>query len=508
MNRVSDRDSVNQQQSGHRSWTRRGVLRTAGGVATGAAGLTVGSSATGIGVSAQTTEASVTFNDQTTIGTEVVIASVSTPVDASLDVATGGHEIVFGRDTLSAGEYTDVTVTLDQRLTEDRELECSLYPADGGSLLASATAQVNVADDVSYIDGMSVTKVAADSDAGFNYPYFLYVPTVRESEASGPILVEPNNTGSPTDDFDEHLDAARKTAEGNWNGGSGRTVSDRLGIPFLVPAFPRPQSDPVDWRHYVHQLDTETMQIDSGELARVDRQLIRMVEDARERLSGGSYSVADGMLLNGFSASGNFVNRFAALHPDRVISVTAGGINGMAILPIEEAKGHTLNYQIGIADVASLTGEAFDLDAFREVNQLLYMGELDWSDTIPYGDAWSEEQKEIALDVYGPNMQRDRMPYSQSVYEDEDVSAAFKIYDRAGHSPQPAIDDIVEFHRKSIAGDDVSEFNENLGGASDDTDGDSVPRDLNGDGIPEDINGDGTFDIVDVRKLFEMLTGS
>jgi hypothetical protein len=476
-------------------------------VTAGVAGLASVSTSTGTRVSAQTTEASVTFDDQTTDGQEVVIASTSTPVETNYNIATGGHETVFARGSLAAGEHTEVTVTLDQRLTQNRELECSLYPAGGGEVLANDTAQVSVADDVDYLDGVSVTEVAADPDAGFNYPYFLYVPSVQESEASGPVLVEPNNTGTATDDFTEHLDAARNTAEGNWNGGTGRTISDRLGVPFLVPAFPRPESDPVDWRHYVHALDTETMRVSSGDLARVDRQLIRMVEDARERLSETQYSVADGMLLNGFSASGNFVNRFAALHPDRVISVTAGGINGTAILPIEDAEGHTLNYQIGVADVESLTGETFDLDAFRDVNQLLYMGDRDFNDTIPYGDAWSEEQKAVALDVYGPNMQRDRMPYCQSVYGDKGVSAAFKIYDDATHTPRPAMDDAVEFHRKSIAGEDISEFDENLAGASDDTD-DGTPRDLDGDGIPEDINGDGTFDIVDVQKLFQMLTGS
>lgn len=177
------------------------------------------------------------------------------------------------------------------------------------------------------------------------------------------------------------------------------------------------------------------------------------------------------------------------------ISVTAGGINGTPILPKEEAKGHTLNYQIGIADLPSLIGKELDLEAFTNVNQLLYIGELDFNDTIGYSDTWSNKQEAIALDVYGPNIQRDRMPYSQSIYADVGASAAFKIYDRVGHNPRPVIDDLVAFHRASLAGEDISEFNEPLR---------ANPRDLDGDGVTEDINGNGAFDIGDIQKLFNM----
>ncbi|GAA1317264.1 hypothetical protein GCM10009647_046980 [Streptomyces sanglieri] len=41
---------------------------------------------------------------------------------------------------------------------------------------------------------------------GFNYPYFLYAPDRVDSDPEAPLLVEPNNTGKSTDDFDEHID--------------------------------------------------------------------------------------------------------------------------------------------------------------------------------------------------------------------------------------------------------------------------------------------------------------
>ncbi|MFC7237686.1 hypothetical protein ACFQS4_05560 [Saliphagus sp. GCM10025317] len=289
---------------------------------------------------------------------------------------------------------------------------------------------------------LDISFVEADPDAGFNYPYYLYAPAIDDNHER-PILVEPNNTGRNTDDFEVHRESAERLIE--WR---STALSDPLGVPMLVPVFPRPRSEPVDWTHYVHALDTETMQIESGDLHRVDLQLISMIEDAKAKLADHLIPVADDILMNGFSASGNFVNRFTALHPELVRSVTAGGINGTAILPLSEASNHTLNYQIGIADLTSLVGEEFDEGAWAETAQLVYMGGDDENDTIPYGDAWNSRQQEIALDVYGEHMQEDRMPFCKSVYDEADATGRVTTYPNVGHR---SIDsEIVAFHRKRV----------------------------------------------------------
>ncbi|WP_254807822.1 CARDB domain-containing protein [Natronosalvus amylolyticus] len=291
--------------------------------------------------------------------------------------------------------------------------------------------------------GMDVTLIPADGDFGFNYPYYLYAPAVEDA-FDRPILVEPNNTGRSTNNFDAHRESAERLIEH----GTPRRIGDELRVPVLVPVFPRPSSSPVDWQHYVHALDAETMQIDSGDLERVDEQLLRMVEHARERLSERSYPVGEDMIMNGFSASGTFVNRFTALHPDRVRSVTAGGINGTATLPLEEAAGRTVDFPIGIADLESLTGEAFDRDQWQAVDQLVYMGGDDENDTIPYDDAWNSGQREIALEVYGEHMQNDRMPYCKSVYEEAGATGRVEVYPNIGH--RPVTEELIAFHRKHV----------------------------------------------------------
>jgi len=294
---------------------------------------------------------------------------------------------------------------------------------------------------------LSSTRISGDlvliqPADGFNYPYYLYTPP-QIDRRERPILVEPNNTGISSDDFSKHREAARDAAKNGFS----RGISDELGVPLLVPVFPRPESDPVSWRHYVHQLDTETMRIDNGPLERVDLQLVAMIEDAQERLSD-DVSVSDQVMLNVYSASAKFVNRFSLLHPELVTSVTAGGINGMVTLPIIEDKGHVLNYQIGVADLESITGEPFDLESFQDVDQYIYMGAEDENDTLPASDAWGKEQREIARDVYGEDMQDDRFPYCKSVYEDVGAFAEFRLYDGVGHTVTDEMyRDVVEFHR-------------------------------------------------------------
>ena len=402
----------------------------------------------------------ITIRDQTTTGRKIVIDELSTTARVRYTVATPGHERTFSRGQFSAGiDTTDLTVALDGQIIESQRIEVTLYPAGGGEAIEKSTADVTV-ENVDRTGEIPVMRIDADPEAGFNYPYFLWAPSVPVAETGKPILVSPNNTGTPTDDFSQHEARARESIER----GLSRDVSSRLGTAMVVPVFPRPQESPVDWRHYTHSLDRETLAIEEGPLERIDRQLLRMVEDAQERLADRSYAVADDIVMNGFSAAGNFVDRFTVIHPDRVRSVSAGGLNGMALLPLSEADGKGLSYHVGIDDLESLTGSAVDLEALDEVNQFLYMGGEDSNDTIPYEDAWtSDELRNLAVEIYGEDMIVDRFPRSQAAYEEAGVDAQFKVYSGVGHNPRPALNDIVRFHRRSIEGESVDSFGQSLG---------------------------------------------
>lgn len=335
----------------------------------------------------------------------------------------------------------------------------------------NATTNKKEGDQEPVSDGPTLVK--ADPERGFNYPYYLTVPEqtnnhetkdTPRNDTQRPILVEPHNVGEQVEEFDRHLELAKQRIQNK----SGRHIAEELGAPILIPVFPRPSDEPVDWTHMTHMLCAQTMQIDDGPLERIDQQLLAMADDAQDRLASRGISVPDEIILNGFSSQAAFVNRFAALHPDRVCSVSAGGINGLAILPKETADvrafgERAMNYPVGVANIEELTGDPFDVEAFRQLHQFIYIGSDDDRDALLYPDAWTDpELRATAILTYGEDIHEERFPYCQEVYEDAEVNAVFRVYEGVGHTPEPALDDIVEFHERSLAGDDIQSIKEVL----------------------------------------------
>lgn len=72
-------------------------------------------------------------------------------------------------------------------------------------------------------------------------------------------------------------------------------------------------------------------------------------------------------------------------------------------------------------------------------------------DRLLNDDAWSETHRDIALDVYGADVQDTRMPYCESVYDDAGAAAQFHVFDGAEHSKtRPIMDNCVQFHRRNM----------------------------------------------------------
>jgi len=437
--------------------------------AIGSSAVAVGGLNTASGAAAnQSNEPTVAIEDQRVDDKTLTIERVTTDVEGQVfvqDQPEEGQNTIFVEVDVSPESEEPLTVELDTEIETSQMIEAWLIDGDRRDgdfdLLDIDEAFVSVDDNMDPDDfGVKYIEPAAGDE--FNYPYYLYTPVPEgDVDEEKPILVEPNNTGQVADDLELHRERAEELVDG---GGISRDISDTLTVPLLVPVFPRPESEPRDWSHYIHALDDTSVSIEDGPLERVDLQLLRMTEHAKNvTLADTQYSFTDQLILNGFSASGNFVDRFTVLHPERVLSVTAGGLNGMPLLPAEEFDGQALPYHVGIEDVAELTGEEVDLEALDETNQFLYMGAEDDNDTMPFDDAWTDDDlRELALDVYGEDMITERFPTAQEAYQEVGVEAQFRVYPDAGHTPRPAAEDIVEFHRRSIEGENVSELGENL----------------------------------------------
>lgn len=288
-------------------------------------------------------------------------------------------------------------------------------------------------------------RIEPAPERGFHFPYYLFIPKEEVSKEPLHLLVEMNNTGTTSDDLGRHDAAAKRLVEK----GVPHRLARRLGLPLLVPVFPRPASN---WRAYTHALDRDTLLIADGELARIDLQLLAMVDDAREVLRDNGIATAEKIFMTGFSASGNFGNRFVLLHPERVRAVATGGVNGMPILPLVESKGQRLRYHVGVADLQEVAGIDFDLESYRRVSQFIYMGYLDTNDTLRSADAYDKADADLTVAVLGESMQ-ERWKSSEAIYRDLGIPAQFVTYDGTAHTIRSEMmDDIERFFAANSGG--------------------------------------------------------
>jgi len=296
---------------------------------------------------------------------------------------------------------------------------------------------------ISSASGFSTELVEANPDAGFNYPYVLRVPESLNQGGDTVLLIESNNTGS-NDDFQAQIDAAITFANGN---GVGAFVAGQLDIPLLVPVFPRTKTD---WQFYTHALDRDTMLVEEGPLRRLDTQLVKMIDDARAKLASRNINTREKFLICGFSASGTFSNRFAFLHPERILAVASGAVNAFPMLPVSKHTNQLLNYPLGLNDFYVLTGGHFNAQAWQSVPQMIFMGSLDSNDAVEFSDAYSDAEREAIYSTVGRPMQL-RWSNVQAIYLDSGANVTFVTYGQVGHWTDGRINrDVANFLRSAL----------------------------------------------------------
>jgi len=303
-------------------------------------------------------------------------------------------------------------------------------------LPVSANAMTRLKDD----SRDTVIRVDARPDLGFNYPYFLRIPAgVRRGESQF-LLVETNNTGLVNDTLLVHEKAAFLASKSNSLGSS---LSRELQVPFLVPIFPRPLEN---WKVYTHALDRDAALIDEGDMQRLDLQLIAMIRDSKFQLTKFNIVVNERVLLNGFSASGAFANRFSMIHPEVVEAVAIGGVSAMLMLPNRFSGDTALDFPLGTHDFSKRFNKEANLEAYKRIPQFIYMGERDHNDAVLFDDGYSNEERNIIFSHLGATMLPTRWNACKAIYESTRVSARFKLYDSIGHETnREVLADVVNF---------------------------------------------------------------
>jgi pimeloyl-ACP methyl ester carboxylesterase len=266
-------------------------------------------------------------------------------------------------------------------------------------------------------------RVEANPQAGFEWPYFLLVPSPVQTPLY--LVVMPNNTGVIGDDPAAYEQLTRSDLAF-----FAPTVI-ALGRPFLSPAFPRPAQFQ---EMYTHALDRASLLTRIPKFERLDLQLIAMIEDARKRLQQKSLTIQQKIWIFGMSAGGSFTSRFTMLHPEIIQAASIGSPGWGPILPVAEWAGRRLPYPEGVADIEELTGKPLNLAALRQVALEFYLGDRDVNIDV-WWDPVNNPECALINEVFngGPDVLW-RWPTYEQVFESADVKARWLIYPGVGHS--------------------------------------------------------------------------
>jgi hypothetical protein len=290
--------------------------------------------------------------------------------------------------------------------------------------------------------------VEPEEGKAFHFPYFLFIPDEVAQGETIPLIIESNNSGFADDDLQPHIEKAKRIATKDFY--AGNYAARNLNLPLVVPVFPRPKTE---WKIYTHALDRDVMAQTSGPLKRPDEQLMAMFDDARIRLREKNIKTGDKFLMTGFSASGTFANRFTVIHPDKVLAVAAGGLNGLLMLPLDSLQGEALKYPVGTSDMNELLNREFQKEPFLNTPQFYFMGALDDNDAVPYDDAFDQDERNQIYRLLGKEMQPERWHNCRKIYTNSNAKATIITFENAGHEqPESVKKEIVEFFRTIVRG--------------------------------------------------------
>jgi hypothetical protein len=304
----------------------------------------------------------------------------------------------------------------------------------GKEITVSAIQEMSLAGD-------DIIEVKANAQAGFNFPFYLFVPKTIDKNQKVHLFVESNNTGTTSDELEVHQEKAMRLVGKNYP----NRIARSLGSPLLVPVFPRPRTD---WQAYTHALDRDTLEIEEGKLKRIDLQLTAMIKYAQQLLRTNGFRIDNRVFMHGFSASAKFCNRYSYLHPEMVKAVASGGVNGLPTLPVSEWNEYELPFPIGMAGIEMFIDKPFNEKAFRQVAHYIYMGSFDRNDTLPSRDAWSEEEADIIKKALAEKMMPDRWELSREIYQDQNLNAQLVTYSGISHKIEgEMLDDVIKFFK-------------------------------------------------------------
>lgn len=191
-----------------------------------------------------------------------------------------------------------------------------------------------------------------------------------------------------------------------------RTCAERYGWVLVAPTMA-----------YRDFLDPEQVRRDGEENLPAVHTL---VDDIRSRAGGVT---SEQILVYGFSRGAQMAHRFAMAYPQEVLAVAALSAGSYTMPRDEDQSQAPLEYPFGVADLESVTGEAFDEAKFVEIPFWLGVGAAD-TNPLDIGRAW---------DNYEGQTRVDRAAAFATQLQAEGAQAELHLFSGVGHEETSAM---------------------------------------------------------------------
>lgn len=182
--------------------------------------------------------------------------------------------------------------------------------------------------------------------------------------------------------------------------------SSTFNLPCVVPMLPVIENGVP----YYQQLAVECFNTNlPKENLRIDLQVVKVIKEVQKILEHVlEYKLDDKVILNGYSSSGAFLQRFALLHPEIVDTLFVGGSSTEIPCPLAKYSGIILNYPIGIKNISQLTGNDFNEEEYKKINFIYYTTEYEAEEL-----AINREGYKLRENEYGQAAPKNDMTYMQ-----------------------------------------------------------------------------------------------
>lgn len=194
------------------------------------------------------------------------------------------------------------------------------------------------------------------------FPYILmYSQNMREDAE---VLVDTLNTRN-SESTKDRIDVLIKGIVEN-------ALYIRKNVPTPIVYVYCPKED-FQREPYYQQLARKCFTESDRKYERCDVLVRETIQDAQKKLEELSgKKVSDKIVLNGYSTSGVFAQRFAMIHPEMISKAIIGGAAGSIPIPTEE-----LGYPLGTKDFEKLFGKKFNEESYRKIEFAYYVGEFE-----------------------------------------------------------------------------------------------------------------------------------